>query len=286
MILNFHIGMQDVASTPGQDVRPSTGLFRMGEATSGGGDRERWAWALLIAALVHGGTLLAWLAMPQTAPQAAALPEEPEVVFFSFPPPPAAGSSATASRAVMPERVQRQARTRPPRTLPALTVKKPAPEQPLEAPAETANPETAQDTPPATEAVSSSATGSPGVEGVVAGIVGGVLDGREGGLVGATGGAALELKQVARAPEVLQQLKPRYPRRAKADGVEGLVLVRIIIGTDGRVEPEHTRVIRSVPELDAAAISAVSQWRFSPALGRQGRPVRVIVEIPVQFSLK
>ncbi|HZH15075.1 MAG TPA: TonB family protein, partial [Archangium sp.] len=176
--------------------------------------------------------------------------------------------------------------TRPPRTLPALTVKKPAPEQPLEAPAETANPETAQDTPPATEAVSSSATGSPGVEGVVAGIVGGVLDGREGGLVGATGGAALELKQVARAPEVLQQLKPRYPRRAKADGIEGLVLVRIIIGADGRVEPEHTRVIRSVPELDAAAISAVSQWRFSPALGRQGRPVRVIVEIPVQFSLK
>ena len=85
---------------------------------------------------------------------------------------------------------------------------------------------------------------------------------------------------------MLAQVKPRYPRRAKADGIEGLVLVRIIIGTDGRVEPEHTRVIRSVPELDAAAISAVSQWRFSPAIGRQGRPVRVIVEIPVQFSLK
>ena len=85
--------------------------------------------------------------------------------------------------------------------------------------------------------------------GVVAGIVGGALDGREGGLLGATGGEALDLKQVARAPQVLEQLKPRYPRRAKADGIEGLVLVRIIIGADGRVEPEHTRVIRSVPEL-------------------------------------
>jgi len=56
--------------------------------------------------------------------------------------------------------------------------------------------------------------------------------------------------------------------------------------SDGRIEPEHTRVVRSVPALDAAALSAVGQWRFTPALGHQGRPVRVIVEIPVNFSLK
>ncbi|HEX8537400.1 MAG TPA: TonB family protein, partial [Cystobacter sp.] len=255
---------------------------RMGEATSGGGERERWAWALVSAALIHAGVLILGLTLPQSAPRAATLPEEPEVVFFSFPPPPAAASSATASHAVAPERVQRQARTRAPRTLPTLPVKTPVLEQPVEAPVETANPETQQEPAPAEEVASV----SPGVEGVVAGIVGGVIGGREGGLLGATGGEALELKQVARAPEVLAQVKPRYPRRAKADGIEGLVLVRIIIGTDGRVEPEHTRVIRSVPELDAAAISAVSQWRFSPAIGRQGRPVRVIVEIPVQFSLK
>jgi protein TonB len=124
-----------------------------------------------------------------------------------------------------------------------------------------------------------------GVGNTVAGVLGGVLDGREGGLVGATGGA-LELKQVASAPRVLQQIKPQYPRSARNDGIEGLVLVRVIIGVDGRIEPGSTRVVRSVPALDAAAVSAVSQWRFSPALGRQGRPVRVIVEIPVQFSLK
>lgn len=282
MILNFHIGLQDVAPTAGQeqDVRPTVGLFRMGEATSGGGDRERWGWALLSAALVHAVVLLLGLAMPQSAPRAATLPEEPEVVFFSFPPPPPA-SGATASRAAVPERVQRQARTRAPRTFPTLPVRTPVLEQPVEAPVETANPETQQEAAPAEEVSSS----SPGVEGVVAGIVGGVIGGREGGLLGATGGEALELKQVARAPEVLAQVKPRYPRRAKADGIQGLVLVRIIIGTDGRVEPGSARVIRSVPALDAAAISAVSQWRFSPALGRQGRPVRVIVEIPVQFSL-
>ncbi|REG14250.1 outer membrane transport energization protein TonB [Archangium gephyra] len=281
MILNFHIGMQDVAPTARQDARPPVGLFRMGEATSTG-ERERWAWALFAAGLVHAVVLIVGLTLPHSAPKAATLPEEPEVVFFSFPPPPAAASSATAATA--PERVKRQARTRAPRVVPTLALKTPVPE-PVEAPVETANPETVRDTPPDVEEPPAG-EGSPGVQGVVAGIVGGALDGREGGLLGATGGSALELKQVARAPEVLAQVQPRYPRRAKADGIQGLVLVRIIIGTDGRVEPEHTRVIRSVPELDAAAISAVSQWRFSPALGHHGRPVRVIVEIPVQFSLK
>ncbi|HEX5747248.1 MAG TPA: TonB family protein [Archangium sp.] len=266
-----------------QDARPAVGLFRMGEASSTG-ERERWAWALVSAGLVHAVALVIGLSLPHSTPKAAPLPEEPEVVFFSFPPPPAAASGATAAPA--PERVQHQARTRAPRIIPTLAMKTPVPE-PVEAPVETANPETVPETPPELEeAPASEATGNPGVQGVVAGIVGGVLDGREGGLLGATGGSALELKQVARAPEVLAQVQPRYPRRAKADGIQGLVLVRIIIGTDGRVEPEHTRVIRSVPELDAAAISAVSQWRFSPALGHQGRPVRVIVEIPVQFSLK
>jgi protein TonB len=283
MILNFHIGVQDVPPTTRQDARPPVGLFRMGEATSAG-ERERWAWALIAAGLVHAVALLVGLTLPHGTAKAAPLPEEPEVVFFSFPPPPAAASSA--AHATAPERVKRHARTRAPRVVPTLAMKTPVPE-PVEAPVETANPETPQDTPPeAEEPPASEATGTPGVQGVVAGIVGGVLEGREGGLPGATGGSALELKQVARAPEVLAQVQPRYPRRAKADGIQGLVLVRIIIGTDGRVEPEHTRVIRSVPELDAAAISAVSQWRFSPALGHHGRPVRVIVEIPVQFSLK
>ncbi|MFY0572381.1 TonB family protein [Archangium lansingense] len=284
MILNFHIGLRDVTPATRQDARPSVGLFRMGEATSSGGDKERWGWALLIAALVHAGALTVGLMMPQSTPLPATPPAEPEVVFFSFPPPPPAASGATTPRAAVPEQVKRQARTRPPRTL-QMPLPTKAPELPQETPVETANPETVQDTPPPEE-VASDVAGPPEVGGVVAGIVGGVLGGREGGLLGATGGEALELKQVARAPEVLEQLKPRYPRRAKIDGIEGLVLVRIIIGTDGRVEPESARIIRSVPELDAAAISAVSQWRFSPALGRQGRPVRVIVEIPVQFSLK
>jgi len=284
-ILNFEIEMHGGDESPRADVRPAAGLFRMGEATQDEGESGRWGRALLLTALIHTGLLLVGLSMQGPLVKETPPREEPELVFFSFPPPPAAASGASPSRAVVAERVRRQARTRlsrpvavprAPTPLPAMAPVEPV----LERLAEEATPEDA----PAVEG--GTAAGVSGVGGVVAGLVGGVLDGREGGLVGATGGAALELKQVAQAPRVLAQVKPRYPQRAKADGLEGLVLVRVIIGTDGRIEPEHTRVLRSVPGLDAAAISAVSQWRFSPALGHQGRPVRVIVEIPLQFSLK
>jgi protein TonB len=120
----------------------------------------------------------------------------------------------------------------------------------------------------------------------VAGLVSSALKTSEGSGLGVASGDAVDLKQVARPPGVLKQVVPQYPRQARSRGIEGLVLVRVIIGTDGRVEPEHTRVIRSVPALDEAAVAAVSQWRFSPAIGHHGRAVRVIIEVPVQFSLK
>lgn len=283
MILNFHIGMQHGDTAPAREVRPAMSLFRLGEH-SAGAEGERWGWAVVLAVIVHAGLLLGFWAAPAAAHAPPAEPQEPEVVFFSFPPPPPAAAQASASRAVSPERVRRHARMRLAR--PALVLPAKLPEQPVEKPAEEAvepAPEPEQSEP---ADVGGEPVGTEGVSGVVAGLVGGVLGGREGGLLGATGGSALEVSQVARAPEVLEQVKPRYPRRARADGIEGLVLVRIIIGVDGRIEPEHTRVVRSVPALDAAALAAVGQWRFTPALGHQGRPVRVIVEIPVQFSLK
>jgi protein TonB len=159
-------------------------------------------------------------------------------------------------------------------------VPEPLPEAALEA---AASPAVVSDATPETLGVE---PGSGGPGSVIAGVVGGVLGGREGGLVGASEGTALELAQVARPPAVLEQVAPRYPRQARSRGIQGLVLVRIILGVDGRVEPGHTRVLRSVPALDAAALSAVSQWRFSPALGHHGRPVRVILEVPIQFTLK
>lgn len=254
-------------------------------------ERGPWVRALLLAVLVHAGALLVGYSLVGAAPKAAP-PEEPELVFFHFAPPPPPAAGGAAKPVAVFEHMPRHARTRIPRPNPVH----PAPvtelvrEQPQVMPPDAAErleaePETPGEAPTSEEA-SGAAEGPAGVSGVVAGLVGGVLGGREGGLVGASGGTALELKQVARPPAVFYQVQPHYPRRARSEGIEGLVLVRVIIGTDGHVEPESPRILQSVPALDAAAVSAVSQWRFTPALGKQGRPVRVILEVPVQFSLK
>jgi len=79
---------------------------------------------------------------------------------------------------------------------------------------------------------------------------------------------------------------PAYPREARRDRLEGTVVLRVIVGLDGAVERGQTKVVRSVSGLDAAAIAAIEGWRFTPALGHAGRPVRVIIEVPFQFYLR
>jgi protein TonB len=39
------------------------------------------------------------------------------------------------------------------------------------------------------------------------------------------------------------------------------------------------------PLLDAAALAAVRQWRYTPAL-KNGQPVEVIITVTVSFSLR
>lgn len=76
-----------------------------------------------------------------------------------------------------------------------------------------------------------------------------------------------------------------YPRLMQRAGVEGMVLVQAVVDTNGRVERESIEVIRSDnAAFNGAARRLVERSVFSP--GRvSGRPVRVLIQIPVQFSL-
>jgi protein TonB len=74
-----------------------------------------------------------------------------------------------------------------------------------------------------------------------------------------------------------------YPPLALAARVEGPVLLEAIIDTEGRVQA--VRVLRSPPMLDAAAVEAVRQWRYTPTL-LNGTPVPVIMTVNVMFQLR
>lgn len=83
-------------------------------------------------------------------------------------------------------------------------------------------------------------------------------------------------------PEVINKTQPEYPDMARSAGVEGTVLVQALVGKDGKVK--DTRVTKSVPMLDDAAVAAVKQWVFKPALSNN-KPVAVWVAVPVNFKL-
>ena len=73
-----------------------------------------------------------------------------------------------------------------------------------------------------------------------------------------------------------------YPPEARMNHVQGTVVLRATISTEGKIADLH--VLSGPPELQAAAMEAVRSWRYRPYL-LNGNPVEVETEINVVFSL-
>ena len=85
-----------------------------------------------------------------------------------------------------------------------------------------------------------------------------------------------------RTPVKIKDVKPVYPPNAQAARISGIVILEVLIGSDGAVE--EAQVLRSIPLLDQAAVDAVMQWRFAPTL-LNGQTVPVIMTVTVNFTL-
>ena len=83
-------------------------------------------------------------------------------------------------------------------------------------------------------------------------------------------------------PPLVSAPPPIYPPQARASGVEGNVLLRAVIGTDGSVI--QLSVISGDSLLAQAAIDAVKQWKYQPML-LDDQPVEVDMTITVPFKL-
>ncbi len=83
-------------------------------------------------------------------------------------------------------------------------------------------------------------------------------------------------------PLVELNAQPRYPLAALRRGESGTVVLRVNVGADG--VPDEVAVARrsGSRELDRAALVAVRDWRFQPAL-HEGREVASVVEQAVEF---
>ena len=84
-----------------------------------------------------------------------------------------------------------------------------------------------------------------------------------------------------KAPTKLHDVRPEYPADALNAGVSGMVIVEATIDTQGNIHT--TKVLRSIPMLDAAAVEAVKGWKFTPT-HLNGSPVPVIMTVTVNFT--
>src|SRR4029453_777952 len=75
---------------------------------------------------------------------------------------------------------------------------------------------------------------------------------------------------------------PVYPPEAAANGVQDVVIVEFTIGPDGKAS--DTRVVRSVPALDDAAVAAVERWEFDAVHG--GVTAHDSQTVAMQFLLR
>jgi TonB family protein len=84
-------------------------------------------------------------------------------------------------------------------------------------------------------------------------------------------------------PTKIRHVSPVYPPDAMSAGISGIVILEAIIDAQGSVS--SAKVLRSIPQLDEAAMTAVRQWQFTPTL-LNGVAVPVIMTVTVNFSLQ
>jgi len=85
-------------------------------------------------------------------------------------------------------------------------------------------------------------------------------------------------------PEAIQKVNPKYPEEARKAKIMGIVIVETVINENGTVD--DIEVVESPDEsLSEAAVEAVRQWTFEPALC-DGRPVGVYYNVTLKFHLK
>lgn len=87
------------------------------------------------------------------------------------------------------------------------------------------------------------------------------------------------------APPVrIHFVEPRYPEVARRAGVEGAVILRLVVDRHG--ETHSIEVLKGLPfGLTESAIAAVERWRFEPSTFR-GRPVDVLYTLTVRFGVR
>jgi protein TonB len=119
--------------------------------------------------------------------------------------------------------------------------------------------------------------------GVAGGTIGGVLGGVPGGQVGGQlAGGVLPFGEGMTRPEKIEGEPPQYTREALTAQVQGTMLVKCVITTEGKLQ--NCRIIKPVPYMDKAVLDVLSHWRYKP-VHYQGKAVAVDYLIQIKLVI-
>ncbi|WP_051412080.1 energy transducer TonB [Halonatronum saccharophilum] len=86
-------------------------------------------------------------------------------------------------------------------------------------------------------------------------------------------------------PRVLDYKEPKYPQMMRRRGIEGKVVLKVLLGINGQVKEVEVEESSNYESLDLAAENALKNWRFTP-VKLEGYPVEALVLIPITFQVK
>lgn len=85
-------------------------------------------------------------------------------------------------------------------------------------------------------------------------------------------------------PQLVRRTEAEYPVALRNRGIEGTVLLQIVVDETGRVTDAAVKRSSGYAQLDRAAIAAAQTWQFTPAR-RADQPVTLRVTMPVEFRI-
>jgi protein TonB len=91
---------------------------------------------------------------------------------------------------------------------------------------------------------------------------------------------------VQEKPERLAGPQPAYPELLRSAGIQGRVVVQLVVDTMGKAEPNSIKIMSSPnPAFNELVKNSVLRTTFRP--GRvSGRAVRVLIELPFDFKIR
>lgn len=93
----------------------------------------------------------------------------------------------------------------------------------------------------------------------------------------------VQIKGMDQVPVVVKQVAPSYPMELRERGVQGVVMVDMLVDSTGRVV-DATVARASHPVFAERAIEAAKAWTFKPAMA-DGRAITTRVRVPFEFVM-